>query len=157
MDDVLLRLLIAIGLAALGAGLYWGWNRWNLRRLAGASTATPGLEAFRPGTPAILYFTTPDCAVCASTQRPVLQRLQAELGDRLQVFTVAAAAQPNIADYWGVLSVPTTFIIDTRGQPRRVNHGLAGYARLQRQLDEIADDTPARPAGQPDAPEAVAM
>jgi hypothetical protein len=40
-----------------------------------------------------------------------------------------------VADYWGVLSAPTTFIIDARGQPRAVNHGLASMEKLLRQLE----------------------
>ncbi|HLE53485.1 MAG TPA: hypothetical protein VI755_15570, partial [Anaerolineales bacterium] len=45
------------------------------------------------------------------------------------------------ADYWGVLSVPTTFIIDRRGRPRRVNHGVASAEKLFKQIEDVDRDT----------------
>jgi hypothetical protein len=36
------------------------------------------------------------------------------------------------------LSVPTTYIIDSQGQPRFVNHGVALYEKLSRQLANLA-------------------
>jgi hypothetical protein len=59
------------------------------------------------------------------------------MGGLIQVIEVDAAAQPELADYWGVLSVPTTFIIDARGRPRRVNHGVASAEKLERQIEEV--------------------
>jgi thioredoxin 1 len=136
--ELFTRLLIALGLVLLGAGLYWGWNRWRLGRLSRRGGAPLlGLENLRPGVPAILYFTTPECAPCRTAQRPALERLQAEVGDGVQVAEVDASAQTAIADYWGVLSVPTTFIIDALGRPRRVNHGVTSAEKLKGQLEEI--------------------
>jgi len=54
------------------------------------------------------------------------------------VIEVDAEARPDLANYWGVLSVPTTFIIDARGEPRRVNHGVASTDKLLGQLEEVA-------------------
>jgi thiol-disulfide isomerase/thioredoxin len=136
--DILIRLLIALALIALGVGLYRVWNRWQVWRLArGSAAALPGLETSRPGIPAILYFTTPDCVPCRTTQRPALERLSAELADHLQVVEVDATLRPDLADHWGVLSIPTTFIIDASGQPRRVNHGVTSTAKLKQQLEEV--------------------
>lgn len=70
-------------------------------------------------------------------QRPALARLQERLGEAIQVVEIDAAAQPRLADYWGVLSAPTTFIIDSRGRPRRVNHGVAGAEKLEKQIEEV--------------------
>jgi hypothetical protein len=53
------------------------------------------------------------------------------------VIEVDAAAQPELANYWGVLSVPTTFIIDRRGRPRRVNHGVSGADKLKKQIEVV--------------------
>jgi thioredoxin 1 len=146
-----IRLAIAAGLIVLGLAAYWGWNRLQLRRLGRARPQQlRGLEGSRPGIPAILYFTTPDCAVCKAAQRPALQRLQARLGEVVQVIEIDACAQPAVADYWGVLSVPTTFIIDAQGRPRTVNHGLASMDKLQRQLDAAHSGPPPAPGLKPE-------
>lgn len=136
--DIISRLLITLTLIAFGVALYSAWNRWQMWRLSrGRAIALPGLETTRVGAPAILYFTTPDCVPCRTTQRPALDRLQRELAEGVQVVEIDATIQPDLADYWGVLSIPTTFIIDTSGQPRRVNHGVTSAAKLKQQLEEI--------------------
>lgn len=140
--DLLTRLITALALIALGVGLYWAWTRWQVWRLAHGRAALPGLESFRPGLPAILYFTTPDCVPCRTTQRPALERLSTELAGHLQIVEVDATVRPELADQWGVLSIPTTFIIDASGQPRRVNHGVTGTAKLKQQLVEISGEAP---------------
>jgi len=60
--DVLARLGLAIALIVVGVGLYWGWNKLQLRRLGRrrGPEALRGLEGLRPGVSGILYFTTPD-------------------------------------------------------------------------------------------------
>jgi thiol-disulfide isomerase/thioredoxin len=133
-NELLLRLLWSAALIALGAGLFSLLNRWLLARNRGRRL---GLERARPGLPAVLYFTTPTCAPCKTVQRPAIQRLQAELSDSLQVIEIDAAARPEIAQEWGVLSVPTTFILDAQGQPRYVNHGVTNAEKLARQIREI--------------------
>jgi len=135
MDNaILIRTLWALAIASGGIAIYWLVNRAILARARGKRL---GLESIQPGTPAILYFTTPTCAPCKTVQRPALARLKERLGDCLQVIEVDASARPDLADYWGVLSVPTTFIIDSQGRPRRVNHGLAGAERLLKQIEDV--------------------
>jgi thioredoxin 1 len=148
--DVVGRLGLALILIAIGVGLYWGWNKLQLRRLGrrGGPEALRGLEGLRPGVSGILYFTTPDCQVCIAAQRPALQRLQAELGDGLQVVEVDAAAQTDLADYWGVLSVPTTFIIGTDGRPHSMNHGLTSKEKLLHQIQAAQQVAVTAPAGE---------
>ena len=153
--QLLVRLAIAVGLCLLGCAAYWGWNKFQLRRLGGARGGRlMGLETLQNGVPGILYFTTPDCQVCKTTQKPALKRLEAELAGGLQIIEVDATVQPELADYWGVLSVPTTFIIDAQGQPRHINHGLTSKEKLRRQIEDTqqSGDTPALDtvaAGQP--------
>jgi thiol-disulfide isomerase/thioredoxin len=132
--EILLRALWAALILASGFGLFHLANRLILARLRGRRL---GLEAVRPGVPAILYFTTPSCRPCQTVQRPALAKLQERLGDSLQIITVDALARPDLADYWGVLSVPTIFIIDSKGRPRRVNHGVASAEKLLRQMEEV--------------------
>jgi thioredoxin 1 len=132
--DSLARALWAILIAGILVGAYWGLNWLIIARARGKRL---GLETISPGIPAILYFTTPTCVPCRTVQRPALAKLQERLGDSIQVIEVDAAAQPELANYWGVLSVPTTFIIDGRGRPRRVNHGVSSAEKLQNQIEGV--------------------
>ena len=142
VTDYLGRALLAAALIALGMAAFWAWNRWQLRRLGQArGTVLRGLEHTRPGVAAVLYFTTPDCLVCRMAQKPALQRLEADLGvGGVQIVEIDATVDTAVADYWGVLSVPTTFVIDAQGTPRSINHGLTSKEKLQRQIEATQAD-----------------
>jgi thiol-disulfide isomerase/thioredoxin len=115
-----------------------GLRCWQVQRAVQIAPHDPLLASMRHGIPAILYFTTPTCAPCKTQQRPALQHLLSELGDQVQVIEVNAFENPDAADRWGVLSVPTTFILDAQGRPREINHGVAGADKLKQQLQKIA-------------------
>ncbi|MCL4239117.1 MAG: thioredoxin family protein [Anaerolineae bacterium] len=131
------RLLIVLAFAALLTLGFRLLRRGQLARAVRIAPADPLLAALRPGVPAILYFTTPACAPCRTRQRPAIQRLLAELGDRVQVIEVNAAEQLDAARRWGVLSVPTTFVLDGEGRPRAMNTGVAGLETLRGQLRQL--------------------
>ncbi|MBI5961282.1 MAG: thioredoxin family protein [Chloroflexi bacterium] len=131
MIERLMVLVIVSGLAVL---VYQTFRRWQVRRVVELAPADPLLAERRPGVPAILYFTTPHCLPCKTQQRPAIQRLLAEMGDTVQVIEINAMEQPDAADRWGVLSVPTTFILDGRGKPREINYGVTGVDKLKHQL-----------------------
>ena len=133
-DVILLRSISALGLIGLGVAAYVLSSRLVLRRARGRNSSN---LLFEPGTPGILYFTTPVCAPCKTIQRPAIQRLHEQMGDCLQVVEIDATAQPEVADEWGVLSVPTTFIIDAKGLPRHVNRGVATVDKLWRQIQSL--------------------
>ncbi len=138
---LLTRALWALAIIAAGVVIYWLLNRFILYRAQSngvKSTVEPLFS--RQGIPSILYFTTPECITCNVVQRPALQRLQESLGDRLQIVEVNARERPDLANRWGVLSVPTTFIIDEQGQLRYVNHGVARDEKLLQQLERICSD-----------------
>ena len=132
--EILFRLLMAVGLA--GAG-FLAYRLINQRILARAGSKVPELPGARQGAPILLYFTTPTCAPCKTVQRPAIQRLSERLGDCLQVVEIDASSQPELASRWGVMSVPTTFVIDEKGQPRFVNHGVANLDKLLNQFETI--------------------
>jgi len=132
--DVLLRFLWALAIIAVGLAVYMGMNRYLLFR---SRSRRLGLEQAENGRPVLLYFTTPTCAPCKTVQRPAIQRLKESFGESFEVVEIDASARPEIASQWGVLSVPTTFVIDSKGHPRYVNHGIAQYDKLSRQLANI--------------------
>lgn len=137
MEAILIRAGLAVIIALAMVLCYVGWTRWHVRRLSRRGQYLAGLEDRRAGIPAILYFTTPQCVPCRTQQRPALAELVEQFHDRLQVIQVDATERVDLADYWGVLSVPTTFIIDAEGRPRHVNHGVATAANLRQQLRDL--------------------
>lgn len=130
----ILRLLLSLGLILAGWGLYHLARRLSLRNAAGRAGQ---LGTTAAGTATIVYFTTPDCVACKVAQRPALNRLQEKLGERLKVIEVDAYENPGMAREWGVLSVPTTFILDPAGSPRQVNYGVTGAEKLFEQVKPL--------------------
>ncbi len=119
-------LLIAVGIAS------YRLHQWaHLRRNAQNAL---DLMGYRPGRPAILYFSAPGCGPCLAVQDPALKELSAQAGSRLQIIRIDALEHPALADAWGVLSVPTTFLIDSSCRPRGVNSGPVQAPRLRGQL-----------------------
>lgn len=133
--ELLERLLLAMAIVAVSMATYLAFNRLTLTR---ADSRVRRLESYRPGLPAVVYFTTPTCGPCRTMQRPALRQLQSNFGRWFQVIEVDASVRPELASEWGVVSVPTTFVIDASGKPRYVNHGVASAEKLIKQL-EIED------------------
>jgi len=129
--EILFRTLWAFAIAGIGLLAY---NLTNRLILARAAKKSHGLDGFSPGIPGILYFTTPTCAPCKTVQRPAIQQVQHTLGNEIQVIEVDASERLDLAKEWGVISVPTTFILDKNGQPRQINHGVARAEKLLAQL-----------------------
>lgn len=137
--EILLRLGVAAVIVAAGVALYVASTKlrlYFLSRRTNDRRNSSGLD-LRSGAPAILYFTTPDCVPCRTVQGPAIEELRAQYGERLQIIKVDAAQRTDLANAWGVLTVPTTFIIDGHGQPRHVNNGVTPAPRLRQQLREF--------------------
>ena len=128
------RLVFALALLAVGLFAYRFVIAQQIKRATALVPSDPLLQGIRQGVPTILYFTTPTCAPCKTQQVPALERLRDELGEAVQIVQVDATEQPDAATRWGVLSVPTTFVIDERGTTIAVNHGVAPTEKLREQL-----------------------
>jgi thiol-disulfide isomerase/thioredoxin len=124
--------------AAVIAGLVAAY--WLITRMALARARRAGgqnIARFTPGTPGILYFTTPTCVTCRAAQAPALRALAARLSGNVQVIEVDALEDSELAKKWSVLSVPTTFVLDSGGKPRHVNYGFASMEKLFGQIRHL--------------------
>jgi thiol-disulfide isomerase/thioredoxin len=132
--DILIRFGVALGIILLGFGLYWLVNQSLLVR---AKNNLGSLFKTLPNKPVIVYFTTPDCAPCKTIQRPALDKLSNMFGDGLHVVEIDATERPDLAKTWGVMSVPTTFLLNSRGEARYVNNGIARAEKLMQQIQTL--------------------
>jgi thiol-disulfide isomerase/thioredoxin len=132
---MLIRTGIALLLIGFAFGAYVLATRWQIRQIARRTNCAPALEGMREGIPTVVYFWSEACAPCKAVQSPAVKQLVSKLGpDGVQIIEINALERPEIADAWGVLGLPTTFIVDGCGQPRHVNHGVARVEKLERQL-----------------------
>ena len=102
------------------------------RRTAGLlGQVLPESVAVRPGAPTVLYFYGPACAAC-DTQKRALETLSVD------VVSVDAAREAELAAWAGVMTIPSTAIVDPARRLRAVNHGFKPAAELSEQLAAIA-------------------
>ncbi len=135
-SEILSRSVLALAIIVIGVLGYWLINQ---RLLVRAKSNIFTLFNQLPNKPVIVYFTTPDCAPCKTVQRPALNRVTQLLGDSLEVVEIDATQRPDLAQKWGVMSVPTTFLLDARGEARYVNNGVTRAEKLMEQLQTFSD------------------
>lgn len=125
-------LLFAIALGGLLWVFYWGWLRLRVQRLAEVALPEALQQLVQPGRPAILYFTTDSCVQCRLQQAPALERLAADTG--IPVHRVDAVTQSDLTAFYGVMTVPTTVVLDPQRRPKAINYGLTPLQKLQEQV-----------------------
>lgn len=114
---------------------YWGWRRYALwrvqhvRRQAVPLDLAAHVDESRPN---LLYFTTAECAQCRLQQAPILTQLAARVDVAIHKFD--AMEQEALARFYGIMTVPTTVVLDHQLRPVAINHGVAPLAKLQAQL-----------------------
>jgi thioredoxin 1 len=132
---VLERLLIlgvAAGVLVIALGL---WRVCAVRRLArlAACDAPEAVANVVDDGPALLYFTTETCAQCRFQQTPILRQLEASVA--IPVRTLDAIEHEQLARHYGILTVPTTVVLDRSRRPVAINHGLAPLHKLREQVE----------------------
>lgn len=139
MDGLLLRLAAAAALSLLGLGAWVLLRRAALKQAARAAEGIAGLGERKA---ALLYFNSPLCAVCRAAQGPAVRRFQEAAGETVQVLEIDVTERPDLAERWGILSLPTTVILDREHRPLAINPGLATAETLLRQA-AVAQAAPA--------------
>jgi thioredoxin 1 len=131
------RVLILLIVMAIALGLWQLWRYYQARRLAALATSSaPSVLAGKlaPG-PTVLYFTGPHCAQCRLQQTPILTQLTAAAPVNLH--TIDAVQEEQVARFYGVMTVPTTILLDRTHTPKAINHGLASLPQLRQQVAEL--------------------
>lgn len=97
------------------------------------ATAASQVTRYTSG-PHILYFRSESCTGCA-TQTELMTRLDDDLQSVIQ--KVDVDVDPQLAQAYGVLSLPTTLIMDAGGNARYINYGVVNPKKLTSQWQNI--------------------
>ena len=84
----------------------------------------------------ILAFGGPDCHQCHQLQIPALQRVVEARGSAVTFVEVDATVEHELARTYHILTVPSTVVLDAKGNARAINYGFANTQRLLKQVDE---------------------
>ncbi len=72
------------------------------------------------------------------TQKRILEGILAEYGtEQLALTAYNIDEAPDVAKKWGVMTLPTTFLLDSTGTIRHVNNGLVVSENLRKQLEPL--------------------
>lgn len=116
------------------------------KRRALTTTAPAALEEAFAGSEAhvrVLAFSSADCVQCHRLQTPSLQRVLAARAGRVAVLDVDAPTSPGLTGRYGILTVPSTVVLDRAGCTRAVNFGFASAEQLLAQVDAVLGTAPA--------------
>lgn len=135
METNLADRMVVVGvMAAFMAIVFSAWRFWLLSR---TSQLKGKLKGFNTGMPGIVLFTTPNCAPCKTVHRPMIHRILDRLQAPVQYIEVDASLQPDLAKEWGVVSVPTTYLLQPDGRSKYVHFGLVSEKTLTQQIQEL--------------------
>ena len=126
-------LAMVVGVASFAAWKLLG--RFVLAQGAAGERWQPRCaRGLRPGQACAPRLRLAHCAPCVHAQKPAAHRLERELEGAIQFIEIDVTEKPGMAERYGVVSLPTVFIFDAAGAPRRVNHGLVSAEELRRQI-----------------------
>ena len=100
-----------------------------------ASASTFPLQVLESRLPVLVDFWAPWCGPCRMLS-PIIEDIAAECADSLSVAKVNIDEHPDIAETYGVMSVPTLMVF-VGGRPVRTVVGSKPKAALLRELAEF--------------------
>ncbi len=133
-----LALLVAFALfiaAAVFVARWWAGQRLRTLQLSASRSLWQSLGVGLDERPMLIAFSSPLCGVCRTAQEPAIDRLESTLGSNaVRVVKIDVASNPEVADAFGVLTVPTTVVLTPRGNVLTANNGFAPFPRLVEQV-----------------------
>jgi len=88
----------------------------------------------------LLVFTSPTCAPCKLQQVPIINRLMVEWSDKIEVRLIDVTEQPDVAQQYGVWSLPTTIVLKADRAVVAINQGVALEKKLREQFQRATVD-----------------
>ena len=142
MNDILVRfgVLVLVSLTLLLI-VWMGKSVVEKQRRHAFAAAPLVMNEMNDGSPSssvrILAFSSVDCVQCHTLQAPACWRLQQARGGIVRIVDIDAPTSPELTRRYRVLTVPTTVVLDAKGQVHAVNYGFANTQRLLAQVDEV--------------------
>lgn len=131
-----LAILVLVAVAVSAAVLFI--RRWNAGRVTELIAQAPlwgALGESPDGRRTLVAFSTPSCAACHTAQAPAIKAVEQQLGAaEIRVIKVDASKQPEVARAFGVLTVPSTVVLEPAGRVVAINQGFTPSRRLIEQL-----------------------
>ena len=103
------------------------------RRALAAAPFTPAGNAGETGPVRVLAFSTPQCQQCRLLQKPALAEVAAQT-EQVEILSIDALEQPELAERYGILTVPSTVVLAPNGRASAVNYGFAPARVLLEQI-----------------------
>jgi len=130
---ILERIIITGLLVLISTGGFVALKQWHMGRL-NKETAVSPLTSF--ATPTLLYFRSDSCAVCPAQGRYV-EQVAGMWNGRLAIHKIDADSEPQTAQQYGVMTLPTTILVDDSGAVYDVNYGLTNAHKLNKQVERV--------------------
>ncbi|MGB0384467.1 MAG: thioredoxin family protein [Ardenticatenaceae bacterium] len=121
--------VLSVAILLLFVGMWGTWKIYKARLRSPYRSATKGDSPVQ-----LLLFTRPYCAICKLKQLPIVTQLKTELGDAVCVKEIDPTFQPEFAEQYGIMNVPSSFIFDGHGHLQVANYGFVNAKKLRRQL-----------------------
>ena len=121
------RFIISVGIFLAGYVIYRLVQYMQIKKAARNSDVPPG---FIPGKTGVVVFSSPSCSVCKTVLMPTLTALKQLPEINIQVIELDVVQHATISKEWGIMSVPTMYILDVNGKPKFVNNGVMPQKRL---------------------------
>ncbi len=136
MDERILALIV-VAVLALGAWTSSKVYRAGLTRSHTPDDALDQIGLPRDGRPVVLGFGGEYCLPCKTQQRPALERLREQAGASLHVREIDALAHAELTQRYGVLTVPTTVVLDGNRKVIAINYGVTTTNKLLEQIEPL--------------------
>ena len=104
------------------------------RRALAAAPFAPAGSTGEAGPVRVLAFSTPQCQQCRLLQKPALAEVAAQTA-RVEILSIDALAEPELAERYGILTVPSTVVLAPNGRASAVNYGFAPAKLLLEQIE----------------------
>jgi hypothetical protein len=103
------------------------------RGVAESAGAQHPQAALPVGPVRVLAFSTPQCQQCHLLQKPALAEVAAQT-EQVEILSIDALEQPELAERYGILTVPSTVVLAPNGRASAVNYGFAPARVLLEQI-----------------------